>query len=148
MPPTLVAHEKPLQAPVTASQYEVVSILVTRSKALWKALFGTPTKYEVGIISRSFYTTLKFVRGYWANLMLAGCLLAFAGIAGFATSLQDNYSCTTATGQHIVTPNDTVYRVVSMYCSGNQMAARSAIIRLNNGEAVLHPGDVLVIPSG
>ena len=135
MPPTLVAHEKPLQAPVTASQYEVVSILVTRRKALWKA-------------SRSFYTTLKFVRGYWANLMLAGCLLAFAGIAGFATSLQDNYSCTTATGQHIVTPNDTMYRVVSMYCSGNQTAARLAIIRLNNGEAVLHPGDVLVIPSG
>ncbi len=148
MPPTLVAHEKPLQAPVTASQYEVVSILVTRRKALWKALFGTPTKYEVGIISRSFYTTLKFVRGYWANLMLAGCLLGFAGIAGFATSLQDNYSCTTATGQHTVGPSDTLNRVVSMYCSGNQMAARSAILQLNNGEAVLHPGDVLVIPSG
>lgn len=148
MPPTLTAHEKPLEAPVVASHRYVVPIPITRRRALFAALFGTPTKHEVGIISRSFYTTLKFVRGYWANLMLAGCLLAFAGIAGFATSLQDNYSCTTATGQHIVTPNDTVYRVVSMYCSGNRTAAQQAIIRLNNGEVILHPGDVLVIPSG
>ena len=148
MPPTLIAHEKPLQAPVTASRYKVVSIPVTRRKALWKAVFGSPTKHEVGIVSRFVHTTFKFVRGYWANLMLAGCLLAFAGIAGLASSLQDNYSCPTATGEHIVAPGDSVHRVVSMYCSGNRSAAQHAIIALNNGDAMLYPGDVLVIPSG
>jgi len=146
MPSTLIAPEKPLEAPVTASHYKVVSIPITRRKALLSALFGTPTKHEVGIISRSFHTTLRFVRGYWANLMLAGCLLAFAGIAGFAMSVQDNYSCTP--GDHIVAPGESVYTVVNRRCSGNRQAAMHDIIELNNGEAMLYPGDVLVIPTG
>ena len=146
MHPTLTVHENPLEAPVTASHYKVVSVPTTRRKALAAALFGTPTKLEFAILGRCFASTLRFVRGYWANLMLAGCILAFAGIAGFAMSLQDNYSC--MAGEHVVTPGDSVYNVVSKYCSGNRMAAQQAILKLNNGEAVLHPGDVLIIPTG
>jgi len=146
MPSTLTAPETPLRAPVTASHYNVVSIPITRRKAMLAALFGTPSKHEFAILGRCFASTLRFVRGYWANLMLATCLFLFAGIAAFAMSVQDNYSCTP--GEHVVAPGDSVYHVVSRYCSGNRMAAQHDIIKLNNGEAILHPGDVLVIPTG
>ena len=63
-----------------------------------------------------------------------------------AVSLQDNYSCTP--GSHTVSSGESVYNVVNKRCSGNRQVAMRDIIELNNGEAIINVGDVLLIPAG
>ena len=80
----------------------------------------------------------------WSVLLLTACVLAFVGVAAFASALTNNYTC--VGGEHIASGYDSPWSIAMRWCSGNQMHARRDIVSIN-GPAPYPSGMAVIVPS-
>ena len=93
--------------------------------------------------SKAASKALRWLAKQWSTLMLAVCVAGFLGVAMFAVSLTDNYTCV---GETYTTRGDeSPWTIASQRCSGDVTHAMKDIVTLN-GAAPYDVGMVVVVP--
>ena len=78
----------------------------------------------------------------WSNLLLAVCVAGFAGVAAFALSLTDNYTC--VGGEHVARAYESPWTIASQRCSGDVTHAMRDIVPIK-GAAPYGIGQVGIV---
>ena len=141
----LVRPQTPVEPSSARFETKEYSLLVTKRKALLKALCGFPTSFEINVIRRMIKSVITFSKNQWSNIMLGVCIAGFIGVAGFALSLADNYRC--VEGEHVIRDGQSAWAVASQRCSGDVRHAMHDILALNGGDPIFHAGDVIIVPA-
>ena len=93
--------------------------------------------------SKAASKALRWLSKQWSNLLLGACVAGFAGVAAFALSLTDNYTC--VGGEHVARAYESPWTIASQRCSGDVTHAMRDIVTIN-GAAPYDVGMVVVVP--
>ena len=93
--------------------------------------------------SKAVSKVARWLSKRWSNLLLAVCVAGFAGVAAFALSLTDNYTC--VGGEHVARAYESPWTIASQRCSGDVTHAMRDIVTIN-GAAPYEVGMVVVVP--
>ena len=93
--------------------------------------------------SKAASKALRWLAKQWSTLMLTVCVAGFIGIAAFALSLSDNYTC--VGGEHVARAYESPWTIASQRCSGDVTHAMRDIVTIN-GAAPYGIGQVVIVP--
>ena len=144
----LTRSQPPVEPPSGSSEIGAVHLPTTRRKALLAAILGFPTLIEMNVVRQMIKGPITFAKKQWSNLMLAACLVGFIAVAGVALSLNDNYTCSTDDGVHILRNGQSAWSVASQRCHGNIAHAMKDIVTINGGDpSAFRVGDAMIVPA-